>query len=297
MKPAENRGFTLIEMLVAVAVLSLMMVFMFAILGQAINGWEIGGRRMESAQAARIGMNMIADELQYAYAGSKTNTTASNAVFTNIVPFLATNGLPAEGNANLAPVPGSGSLFFVAPVGPISSDYVNPFGEIGYLCNYVSGIGAHTMPGQRYFLVRHGGSSPGYIGINGSTNFVDFFYRSAPDGSWVANPASTVNRVPIVDNCIRLSFLYASNNSGSINWTTNWPSQTNLPMGVLVTMLIIDSKTANRLAQLKGDTVLTQIEIDNVTNGSAVVFPVDRVLREGTTVVRRFVPLLNSRAQ
>ena len=46
-------AFTLLEMMVAIAVLSLMMVFMFGILGQAISGWEAGGRRMESAQAAQ----------------------------------------------------------------------------------------------------------------------------------------------------------------------------------------------------------------------------------------------------
>jgi len=290
-------AFTLLEMMVAIAVLSLMMVFMFGILGQAISGWETGGRRMESAQAARIGMNMIAEELQYAFAGSKANTTGTNTnVFNNIVPFAATTGLPGETSSSLSAVPGSQSLFFVAPLGAYSPDYHGSFGEVGYLCSFVTGKGYENMIGQRYYLLRHGGGSPGYIGIyNSITQFGDFYYRSAtPDTNWINNASSAVNRVPIVDNCIRLTFAYASNNAGTVSWTDTWPSQTNLPLGVLVTMLVLDNKSANRLAQLKGDNPLTQAEIDKVTNGSAVTTPADRVLREGTTVVRRFVPLLNS---
>jgi hypothetical protein len=184
----------------------------------------------------------------------------------------------------------------VAPIGAYSPDYYGAFGEVGYLCSFASGNGANTMIGQRYYLVRHGGGSPGYIGVNNSiAQFGDFYYRSPTvDTDWTTNAASTVNRVPIVDNCIRLTFAYASNNAGAISWTTNWSSQTNLPLGVLVTMMVLDNKSANRLAQLKGDNLLTQTEIDNVTNGTAVTTPVSRVLREGTTVVRRFVPLLNS---
>lgn len=295
MKVSPSSGFTLLEMLVAIAVLALMMVFMFAILSQAIAGWEAGGRRMESAQSARIGMNVIAGELQYAFAGFRTNTgiNSSSAVFTNTVPFRATNGLPGEDNPNIAPVPGSQSLFFVAPIGAHDAASCAPFAEVGYLCNYLSRTGAHTMIGQRYYLVRHG-DSPGAKNTN---SYQDFYYRAAPPNvGWTTNKASTANRTPLVDNCIRLTFSYASNSNGTIYWPTNWPSQTNLPLGVLVTMLVLDNKSANRLASLKGDTVLTALEIDSITDGSAVTTPVSRILREGTTVMRRFVPLLNSGA-
>ena len=152
--------------------------------------------------------------------------------------------------------------------------------------------GRHTMIGPRYYLVRHG-STPGGKSTN-TPDFQDFYYRSAPTPGWTTNPASTANRTPIVDNCIRFSLQFASNNSGTISWTTNWTSLTNLPLGVLVTMLVLDSKSAARLAQVNGSTVLTAAQIDQATNGSAATDAVTRILREGTTVVQRFVPLVNS---
>lgn len=297
MKMGTATGFTLLEMLVAIAVVSLMMVFMFGVAGQTARGWEVGNRRMESAQAARIGMNLIANELRYAFAGVASNASATGPTFwTNIAPFVVTNGLPGETTAILQATPGSRSIFFTAPIGPHSASNHVPFAEVGYLPLFVNSTnGFHTMVGPRYYLVRHG-ASPGYLdpaNTNEKVAYQDFYYRGPVNQKWMTNRMTTGNRTPIVDNCIRFSLQFASNNNGTISWGTNWTSPTNLPLGVLVTMLVLDSKSAARIGQLNGNSLLSETQINRATNGQAND-TVTRVLREGTTVIQRFVPLINS---
>jgi hypothetical protein len=212
-----------------------------------------------------------------------------------LIPFRAianASSLPGETSANLEFVPASDQLFFVAPLGAIGSQ-TGPFGEVGYMTVFARSTGAHTMIGQRYYLVRHG-STPGALGAN--TAFQDFYYRGAATGTgWFTNAATTANRTPLVDNCVQLSFEYASNASGSIDWLTNWPSTTNLPLGVLVTMRVLDNKSANRIAALRGDNKLTASQLAFLTNGQPSTDPVVQILREGTTTLRRFVPLLQAK--
>jgi len=297
MKVSLRSGFTLLEMLTALAMLALMMVFMFNIAGQSVRAWEVGGRRMEAAQTARIGMDLLASELRYAFAGFATNAgTNSSTVFTNYVPFVVTNGLPGQAGSDFVPVPGSQSLFFVSSIGPHEPQESVPFAEVGYLPTFVAKAdGAYNMFGGTYALVRHG-ASPGRS-TKDYARFQDFYYRSAPNNTWVTTDSvTTTNRTPIVDNCIRLSLQFASNNSGTVNWTTNWTSPTNLPLGVLVSMVVIDSRSAAKLKQVNGLTVLDAATIDKATN-TAVLGANDRaarILREGATVIRRFVPLVNS---
>jgi prepilin-type N-terminal cleavage/methylation domain-containing protein len=292
MRVGTATAFTLLEMLVAIAVVSLMMVFMFGVAGQTVRGWEVGNRRMESAQSARIGMNIIANELRYAFAGSVSNASATGSIFrTNIAPFVVTNALPGETSASIRPIPGSQSIFFTAPIGPHNaSNNSAPFAEVGYLPFFISDPrGINTLIGPRYYLVRHGFSSGG----TNNASFQDFYYRGALNANWMTNRMDTANRGSLVDNCIRFSLQFASNNNGTIVWRTNWASPTNLPLGVLVTLLVLDSKSAARIGQLNGNSVLSATQIDQATNGKGED-PISRTLREGTTVIQRFVPLVNS---
>jgi prepilin-type N-terminal cleavage/methylation domain-containing protein len=311
----EREAFTLLEMLVAMAVVGLMMAFMFNMVAQAIRTWEVGGRRMEGAQAARIGMNYLAQEMQFAMAGVQTSRGIGNppSNVVNTIPFVASaNAQSLPGNATTAglEVPNrSDQVFFIAPVGAWSSDtggpqWLSPFGEIGYMTLFVKSTGFSTMTGQRYYLVRHGGRAGIWNNTNTNparvdTTLRDFYYRG-PSGAtantnWITNGVETFNRVPVVDNCIQFQLEYASNNNGSIVWTNAWPSRTNLPLGVLVTMRVLDTKSANRIAALRGDNKLTAQHLESLTNGQPSTDPVVGILREGTTTLRRFVPLVQSR--
>jgi prepilin-type N-terminal cleavage/methylation domain-containing protein len=292
----EREAFTLLEMLVAMAVVGLMMAFMFNMVAQAIRTWEVGGRRMEGAQAARVGMNYIAQELQFAMAGVRSAPGNPTPNILNTITFVAirnATAIPGGSSPNLVASAGSDQLFFVAPVGAVGSDR-NPFGEVGYMNLFARSTGAYHMTGQRYYLVRHG-----FIAGGTNIDYSDFYNRGINTNistNWINTPTvGNENRTPIVDNCIQLKFEYAVKKSdGGFNMTNSWTNRTNLPLGVLVTMRVLDTKSANRIAALRGDNPLTVQQLESLTNGQPSTDPVVGILREGTTTLRRFVPLLQS---
>ena len=68
MKPLDScsssPSFTLVEILVATAILSILMAIMFGILQQTSAGWQAANRRVEASQVARLAMDQIASDLE-----------------------------------------------------------------------------------------------------------------------------------------------------------------------------------------------------------------------------------------
>ena len=287
-------AFTLLEVLVATAVLALMMTFLFNLLGSSAKLWEIGNKKIEAAQAARVGLNIMAKDLKSAFAGNMTNYSSSGSTFYNIAPFIGVDSSNSAitgtltGDASVAL--GSDQIFGVR----LTSDSSNPYEQFGYQCVYVTKTdGFDNMRDKRYYLV--------------CQNIPDAFYfkGSNPSSTWYNNPASSQN-YPIVDNCIRLKFSYYGNQTsltdqiianGTRSFTPNgtWSANAttaHLPLGVLVTLSVIDSKTAEKIAAIKGNTALTGPEIDNglSSSPSATLTPVERLISQGSVTMSRFIP-------
>jgi prepilin-type N-terminal cleavage/methylation domain-containing protein len=296
-----KRAFSLLEVLVAMAILSLMMVFLFNLVGQTMRAWEGGSRQIEAAQAARMGLETMARDLQYSFGGSAVvpPLQVGGALKTNIIPFFSANnsaiqmGIPA----NLPVAPSSGQIF---TVGPLASE-TNQLSELGYTCAYVTrataGEGYDDMRGRRYVLLRHA-----IPGTNTGVAEGSFFYTEPPPADptsgqqWfhertigTSNAVTTRFRHSVIPNCYQLRFQYASNNGGVLAWSTNWNSQTNTPAGVLVTAKVMDEKTAARIAVLRSNGLTAADVADDATSDVA------RILREGTVEVHRFIPMVNSR--
>jgi type II secretory pathway pseudopilin PulG len=285
-------AFSLLEVLVAMAVLALMMVFMFNLVGSSFRAWESGLRQIEAAQAARVGLDRMASELQFAMAGEIEAVSTSGTVITNIIPFRAIvpsagTGAPSVGDpvSNVAMPPGSGQLFAVAPImNPLAAH--GPFTEIGYYCAYNRSASSYaTMSPRTYYLIWHkpyGQEEPKH----------DIYYRNDLSSSWysAANNSigSTGNRSPLIDNCFQMQLRFAVNTANGLVFQDSWPSQVSLPAGVLITLSVMDRKTAARIRQLRPDG-LTSADLLPGADGD-----VSRILREGSVVVSRFVPFLNS---
>lgn len=272
--PPAPTAFTLIEMLVAMAVLAMLMTFMFSMVGGTTRLWERGNAQMEVAQAARIGINRMAENLESAFALQTNSVDPSK---TSVVPFLATNsgtaGLSRAANAN-----GSRQLFGVRATG----NPTNAFQEFGFLCVYITdATGWDTMRGNRYYLTQH---------QENSTNSNK--YLKNPSSFTPVNARGGIggNRFPIIDNCLRLDIQYADTNGGSLTWKSTWASQTNLPAGALITVIVIDSRTAERVAKLKGTAPLSTTEINSITNTGTPSPGVQSILKSGAVVMRRFIP-------
>jgi hypothetical protein len=279
-----------------------MMTFLFNLLGASAKLWEIGNKKMEAAQAARVGLNIMANDLKNAFAGNMTSYTTNGTAMYNISPFKAfgnstttTMGLgggsvSADGSQQIAGV-------------TLSNNASIPYNEFGYMAVFVDNAnGINPMIGDRYYLVKKLDS----IGDNGSGG--QFYFRnSIPDNSWYGS--STVF-YPIVDNCIRLKLeYYGDEDLGDENdpdyspeWTGTW-SPTNptdrLPLGVLVTISVIDSKTAVKIAAitkdpLDGDDITAGLNAaagtGNISSSSTINATIQRLIAQGSVTMSRFIP-------
>jgi len=292
--PVSSSAFTLLEVLVATAVLALMMTFLFNLLGSSAKLWEIGNKKMEAAQAARVGLNIMANDLKNAFAGKMTSYSSNGSAVYNLAPFLGLDSSNSNitgtltGDASVAA--GSDQLFGVR----LTSDSSNPYEQFGYQCIYVTTTGGFdNMKDKRYYLV--------------GQNISDaFYYRgSSPSSTWYNNTANSQN-LPIVDNCIRVKFSYYGNQTsltdqitanGTRSFTSNgtWSANattSHLPLGVLVTISVIDSKTAEKIAAINGNSALTDTQITNGLSSSppATLSPVERLISQGSVTMSRFIP-------
>jgi prepilin-type N-terminal cleavage/methylation domain-containing protein len=292
---SSSSAFTLLEVLVATAVLALMMTFLFNLLGSSAKLWEIGNKKIEAAQAARVGLNIMAKDLKNAFAGNMTSFTSTGNATYNIAPFLGVDSSDTSvtgalsGNAKLAE--GSDKLFGVR----LTINPANTYDQFGYQCVFIDDEdGFKNMRGYRYYLVSQ-------------NNDDDFYFRNSNATSSTNWYSGNSTEYPIIDNCIRVKFSYYGNQTslsdqitanGTRSFTTNgtWSANAttaHLPLGVLVTISILDSKTAEKIAAIKGVSALTSDEIDNgLTNPPpSNLSTVERLISQGSVTMSRFIPL------
>jgi hypothetical protein len=263
-----------------------MMTFLFNLLGSSAKLWETGNKKIEAAQAARVGLNIMAADLKNAFAGNMTSYTTNGTAIQNIAPFYAvdspSNAIDVAAAGQPVNTDGSQQVFGVLS----SSDSSLPYKEFGFLCVFLKNKdGTDPMIGHRYYLLRK-------LSNTGSSS-ADFFLRTA--GTDWAGTTSTSGFNPIIDNCIRLKLAYFGNTSsatGTPTWTTAWSPQVRLPLGVLVTISVLDSKTAEKIAAINAGTPLTDLQISNGLSSSppSNLTTVERLISQGSVTMSRFIP-------
>ena len=278
-----KKGFTLVELLVATAILAMMVGLMFSMLSGSMLAFESGNKRIEAAQIARVGLNIIANDLRRAIADQQISYTSNGTQITNTIPFWATNNATTtiDLGGSAVNAAGSGQLFGVLATGKTNQ----PFEEFGYLCTYLTSDDGTNMAGNRYYLARKSSTTANadfYLQGNATTNFAG--------GSDAFSP--------IVENCIRLELSYPQTNSagdidtssGAFGFTKIWTSNTRLPAGVLVSVWVLDSKTAAKLAAINSGP-FTTTQLESITNTAAPASATERLLKQGVVRMQRFIPL------
>ena len=254
----------------------MMVGLMFSMLSGSMAVFESGNKRIEAAQIARVGLNIIANDLRRAIADQQISYTSNGTRITNTIPFWATNNATTtiDLGGSAVNAAGSGQLFGVLATGKTNQ----PFEEFGYLCAYLTSDDGTNMAGNRYYLVRK----------SSTTANADFYLRGNATATFADNSDAFS---PVVENCIRLELSYPQiNAAGALGFTNEWASQTNLPPGVLVSIWVLDSKTAGKLAAINnGPFTATQLEI--ITNNATPVDATQRLLKQGAVRMRRFIPL------
>jgi len=265
----------------------MMLAFLFNLVGSSAKLWEAGNKKIEAAQAARIGLNFMAIDLKNAFSGNMTSYTSNGTAINNIAPFMALGnntttamgledsvgkGINANGSQQIAGV-------------TLTNNSSIPDNEFGYMAVFVNDPGGiDPMIGDRYYLVKKVD--------NVSSTGGDFYFRGNSTATW---QNSSDDFYPIVDNCIRLKLEYYGNSTsstGTPGWTSTWAPTDRLPLGVLVTLSVLDSKTAIKVNALKNGTALSTVEITNglSSSPSATLSPVERLIAQGSVTMSRFIP-------
>ena len=287
-------AFTLLEVLVATAVLALMMTFLFNLLGSSTKLWETGNKKIEAAQAARVGLNIIASDLQNAFAGKMASYNSSGNAYYNTVPFLGVDSSDSSTSGTLSnsliPAEGSDKIFGVF----LTNNSSNAFEQFDFQCVYVDDSdGFLNMRGYRYYLISQSRNDNFYFTSNNSTTSHD----------WPSPTPGTPS--PIVDNCIRLTFRYYGNqttltsqtsSNGTRSFTSNgtWSSNATTahpPLGVLVTITVLDSKTAEKIKPPLSEGDITAGINAALGLGNATDSYNQRLIRQGSETMSRFIPL------
>ncbi len=270
----QASAFTLLEVLVAVTILAVMMTFLFNLLGSSVKLWETGNKRIEAAQAARVGLNIMARDLQNAFAGNMTSYTSSGTEVANIAPFKAIDSPSTALGLGGGAISSNGSQQLCGIT--LSGNATIPYNEFGYFNAFIANEdGISPMIGKRSYLVKK-------VDIdNVSTTGGNLFFRdTAPDATWYGDSTAFY---PIIDNCLRMTLEYygnASDPDGVPTWSSSWSPEDRLPLGVLVTVTVLDSRTAIKVAQLESG--------DPIASANSNV---QRLITQGAVTMSRFIPL------
>lgn len=99
----SRRGFTILELLVAITILSVLVVLLLSMLDNTTKLWRTNENRVESYREARAALNLIASDLRSIYSSTNTNAYAPalpSMESTNSLGFLASLPLSAQGGTN-----------------------------------------------------------------------------------------------------------------------------------------------------------------------------------------------------
>lgn len=257
------RGFTLVEILTAMAVLSLLFTIMFGIMQQTSKGWQAANRRVEASQAARLALDQISADLEncVAFSGSRAQVQLTNGTpltnATNVTKSYGFGFVHAEGSritGTNAWLPSAAQLslpndyiFVVTPYSPSQSFGTGDLAEAGYVPVRVgrgtAGSGYGNVRIGRYallrsFPVRYPRSAGGVYSVSNAQPITDFLNNAT---NWETTPglkndATATNFFPILDNCVGFDvrFVYGSGTSTRVTnvWGRPLTNGTWGPIGV-----------------------------------------------------------------
>jgi uncharacterized protein (TIGR02599 family) len=266
----RRRGFTLVELLVGMAVFSLVVVLLFSIISQTSNVWRSARDQMGTYQSSRQAFDRITRTLSQAtlnvYEDYDNTNAPTNYIRKSDLHFLITD---AQTNGV-----GGNSIFFQAKLGySTATNYANLsslLNAVGYYVSYgadpaLKGSALDRTNDYRYRLMQY---------LQPAEQLK--VYASKTGTGWISDLSD--NSFVIADNVIlvlfwpRLSekedsqgnaitlggrYAYDSRDSATNSQQKLWSNQ--LPPFVQVTMVAISDRSADRLARTGGSSPPSKI--------------------------------------
>lgn len=308
----DQSAFTLVELMVACAVMAVMLVLISITIGQVSKGVKTSSEKVDAFQSARTGLESVTRAVSVAtlntyldYYVSTNSTYQSRGSSTNPpqfygrqsdLHFLANNlggvGMDSLGGTGLTPV--THGLFFQAPLGYNTNNLVtNPPGSL-------NGCG---------FFVAYGNdpTQPFITGLNNRPRFRLYQWlqsteelreftatgkiqATATNALWI-NPSTNNGLRPLAENIIAFVVRVPDTSSGIATNATNYfwdslttwsrtmtnqpPQMHQLPPLINVTMVAIDEAAANRLINPTVTDVTTAITALGLPSDYTSLFTTD----------------------
>ena len=254
-------GFTIIELLVATAILSLLMALILSVISNTSTIWKRSTDKIEAFQSARMAFNLLTSKLSQATMNSYLDFDNTDDPTVAPTTYLRKAELKflSEPAGSVAGTAGTGqALFFQAPANLTrnSSQYSGLEGLLNTCGYYVEfGSDASTKPAfvgsadkYRYRLMQ----------LLVPTEDNQVYDTNVTGSDWVTTSAADV--MPVADNIIAIIIRPQDPGASSPDLTTNYtyesaapftgtqPSTSNqLPPVIQVTMVAIDESAAKRI--------------------------------------------------
>jgi len=290
----RSSGFSVIELMVACAILAMMLSLIYIVISQMSGGIKTSTAKMDAFQSARTGFEAVSRTLGTAtlntywdYFDASRKPRGTNANFTPALYGRQSDLHFLSATQPFFLIPGSlnpvgHSMFFQAPLGYFSNSVAaTPTGSLNPCGFFVAFGNDPTKPGlaelkerPRFRLYQWLPSSESLI--------VDPATGRLTNASWVAPKSDDVR--PLADNIIAFVVRVPSTTAGGYstnatnygwNSLTPWESGTNqpaqmhqLPPLVNITMVAIDEAAANRLAGTASteSSAASALGIDNLSS-------------------------------
>jgi len=188
----EISGFTLIELMAATTVLSVVLLMMVGMQDQMSKAWSNSNRRTDATREARAACRLMAQDLSCLVFRRTNNDAADSipaALLTQGVPFLySSNGLGPAGKTNLIPLTNIQSstsyLFGLSARKPLRSG-PEDLGIFGYYIASTNTININGFTNTTYNLYRH------YVPASNAVNNLNAWFSSTTkDATNLFNPTN-----------------------------------------------------------------------------------------------------------
>jgi prepilin-type N-terminal cleavage/methylation domain-containing protein len=221
------RAFTLIELLAALAVLSMLVVMLFMAFSNVNRMIILGSNKMEKNQVVRAVLQQISRDLE---------RTAYSSVGTNL--YLAST----TPNTILGISVSNSTLYCLSALSASEGCTNGSAVNVGYTVTQITETNYGTV--QKYALQRgsDAGASPPI------TNWTDYINTSLPATFWQ----------PLSDNIVGIAFQFYTDAVSSVSAADGWPTPAttnSLPTSIGITIWVIDSASYNLAIKINSATI------------------------------------------